>query len=159
MCASLLYLGACSGQQVIQSLGDSLEPDAFYMFKNNTPGCNKNSSLRIAIVTIVTADASEAHNLGTLLGAVYSYKHGYNFYVERCATNTCGTAAWSATDPYAVNWDKPNLMLKHLHSNDYVLYLDGDVFFQNFSRPLEPFILEKFADPAVSLLVRGDWSY
>jgi hypothetical protein len=64
-------------------------------------------------------------------------KHAYDFIVERQPRDTVNNWTWDHTKQSSVSWYKAELLKRHLKSYDYVLFVDSDAFFNDFSYTIE----------------------
>lgn len=100
-----------------------------------TPGIVK--GMRIAIVMLSSPDIPNYAHFAAINNYLYSKKHSYDFIVERQPRDTVSEWSWNPTTQSSVSWYKAELLKRHLKNYDYVLFVDSDAFFNNFSYTIE----------------------
>ena len=119
-----------------------------------SPGCS-NSGSRIAIVTMATPGAYEATRYAAMINSMWAHRHGYDFYMETCVPNTQHSHTWDPEEQHRVNWAKPLVVLKHLKTHHFVLYLDADAYIVDQSMTVEEFVNVNMDDDKLLLLPKN----
>jgi hypothetical protein len=118
-------------------------------------GCTP-SRLRIGVLTVETTRAPPSAQYVVWINEMYTRKHGYAFYVERCSVSTARAYLWDDAKHHSISWSKSLFMLKHLPYFDYFVFLDADAMFVNHDISLEDVIDEQFSGGNLSMIVQSD---
>jgi hypothetical protein len=102
-------------------------------------GCTS-SRLRILLVTLATPKASAVSQYSVMINTMYAKRWGYDIMTHACVTDTNLDHTWDEDVQYRANWDKPNILARHLKEYHYLVYVDSDMYFNNFSISMESFI-------------------
>ena len=96
----------------------------------------------IAIVTLHTPNMKKVAELSEMNIVAYCQRHRYTCYVYRNSIIHKNEAP---------TWNKPVVLLNHIDSHKYIMWLDADAIFTNFDIKLDDIIKPKY-----DLLVCGD---
>jgi len=107
--------------------------------KNGKLGASplQNSSLRILLLTAMTANKIEEYQQATNSKQCYALKHGYTFIVETNSEMAKNINPW---------WFKVYAIQKYLPFFDWVIWLDGDCLVSNPDIKFEWFLDDPTAD-------------
>ena len=100
-----------------------------------------NEKPRICVVATATNDLEYQYKYTNRINEAYCRKHGYDFIFEQCEDTSVKK-----------HYLKKDLILRHLDKYDWVLYLDVDAWFNDFSRKIED-IIDTYAKPDTALIV------
>ncbi len=84
----------------------------------------------------------------------YANRHRYDFILERCPRDTDISWKWDPNRQFSLVWYKPEVLLKHLPSYHYIVYIDDDAFFVDHSISIENIIkttMKKSTDCVMAL--------
>lgn len=143
----LLHMFATLGAPVF----DAVVPHGPECTVQNTRGCYGADKLRIAIITVGTTHSRESARLTAFINELYTARHGYNWIVERCAASTARPYLWGDDEHYQVSWSKSLFLLRYLPHYDFVMFIDGDIFFVNHTYSVEAFVAEHMTGNATIL--------
>jgi len=104
-------------------------------YKPQAPGIV--NGLRIAVVMLSSPGIPDYAHFAAINNYLYSTNHHYDFIVERKPQDTVHDWTWNEKKQSSVSWYKAALLKRHLTNYDYVLFIDSDAIFNDFSYSIE----------------------
>ena len=125
-----------------------------------TPAPSSSGPRRVAIVTFCHNSACNGFFEPSVCNlARYAGRHGYTLIVENHAGCQRGFRDSGSDTPRNAKWCKVVVLEKHLHSFDWLIWVDIDTLIVDHSRSLEDvFRLQAGEEGAFDLFTAGDWN-
>lgn len=95
------------------------------------------SKKRIAIIMLNSPNIPHYAHFATLNNYLYATQHGYDFIVERQPGDVQRDWTWDGKNEYLLVWYKAEFIKRHLANYHYVLFVDSDAIFSDFSYRIE----------------------
>lgn len=95
------------------------------------------NGLRIAVIMLSSPGIPNYAHFAAINNYLYSTKHAYDFIVERQPKDTVNDWTWDVNQQYVMVWYKADLLKRHLNNYDYILFIDSDAIFNDFSYKIE----------------------
>lgn len=103
----------------------------------DTPSKGIVNGMRIAIIMLSSPGIPDYAHFSAINNYLYSTKHSYDFIVERQPRDTSHKWTWDPEKQSSVSWYKAELLKRHLANYDYILFIDSDAIFNEFSYTIE----------------------
>jgi hypothetical protein len=103
----------------------------------DTPSKGIVNDLRICIIMLSSPNIPNYAHFAAINNYLYSTKHHYDFIVERQPRDTTNDWTWNPKKQSSISWYKAELLKKHLHNYDYILFIDSDAIFNDFDYTIE----------------------
>lgn len=113
--------------------------------------------LRIAIIMLSSPNIPNYAHFAAINNYLYSTKHAYDFIVERQPKDTVNDWTWDINKQSSVSWYKADLLKRHLHNYDYILFIDSDAIINDFSYTIEKELVPLVCDGKCIIFQEDIW--